>query len=509
MDKSLESGRPIRCEEPPMSDQAILQGHATGTDDPDVPKGHWVESVAALGLIFLVIFALTLVALRLTASTRSAVPPVPADLPNPIAGQPEIPDPKPEVVVTDSAAPAAATDELAPVLPNDRPRLASFQAEWRIIEPYLKSIPEVGLGDREIVPPADTRAPATESDRIGALADRADFAGLPFQMDERRLTGSAEANNLASYSRALRREGVADSSVVRHLFAFDLVERREWLHPDAIPALVQLFGAEDETGRLALVRILSRIQSAASKGLARRALFDLSSRVRQEAITALRTRPIEEYGDILRAGLRYPWAPAARHAAAALAELDEINSIEFLVAELDSPDPNQPVRQEDGSWEVPELVRINHFRNCLVCHAPSVRGSGLVRGPVPSINQHLPRQNGYGLVPSPTGWFARADVVYLRQDFSVTQPVTDSSTFWPRLQRFDYLVRRKSISEDEACAWFVEHPIDESPHRQAVRGTLRQLTGVDAGTSAVEWKRVLDGLNVIRTDRVSADTTRH
>ena len=44
------------------------------------------------------------------------------------------------------------------------------------------------------------------------------------------------------------------------------------------------------------------------------------------------------------------------------------------------------------------------------------------------------------------GIFVRADVTYLRQDFSVMQSVENPGK-WPALQRFDFLVRiRPAIS---------------------------------------------------------------
>ena len=44
----------------------------------------------------------------------------------------------------------------------------------------------------------------------------------------------------------------------------------------------------------------------------------------------------------------------------------------------------------------------------------------------------------------------RADVIYLKQDFSVLQPVANAKP-WPRMQRFDYLVRKRELNAEEAA----------------------------------------------------------
>ena len=45
---------------------------------------------------------------------------------------------------------------------------------------------------------------------------------------------------------------------------------------------------------------------------------------------------------------------------------------------LDDPDPRAPVVWEENKkrvQEVRELVRVNHHRNCLLCHAPANTGN--------------------------------------------------------------------------------------------------------------------------------------
>jgi hypothetical protein len=88
---------------------------------------------------------------------------------------------------------------------------------------------------------------------------------------------------------------------------------------------------------------------------------------------------------------------------------------------------------------------------------------------------------------SGVGNFVRADVVYLRQDFSVLQPVENHGK-WPRLQR--YLVRQREVSAEEAECLAADLP-DPSPHREAVLFALRALTGRDAGSSSAAWRQLI------------------
>jgi hypothetical protein len=97
-------------------------------------------------------------------------------------------------------------------------------------------------------------------------------------------------------------------------------------------------------------------------------------------------------------------------------------------------------------FQVRELVRINHHRNCLLCHAPAEDEGSPVRGVVSTPG--LPLPDGMSLAyrgKGDEGTFVRADVTYLRQDFSVLLPVEDHKDFdWPQMQRFDFLVRART-----------------------------------------------------------------
>ena len=88
------------------------------------------------------------------------------------------------------------------------------------------------------------------------------------------------------------------------------------------------------------------------------------------------------------------------------------------------PEPGTPgIKEIDGKkvFQVRELVRINHHRNCLLCHAPgntanvpdkAIKAGILVPG------DPFPSHSGYQDRPSHPDLVVRIDVTYLRQDFS-------------------------------------------------------------------------------------------
>jgi hypothetical protein len=138
---------------------------------------------------------------------------------------------------------------------------------------------------------------------------------------------------------------------------------------------------------------------------------------------------------------------------------------------------------------VHEVVKVNHLRNCLLCHAPSVSTSDAIRGMVPEKGQPLPEV----YYESRRGTFVRADVVYLKQDFSLIQPVAKPEP-WPAFQRYDYLVRTRELTGEEAKALpAIKDPDDPPsyPQRFAVVWALRELTGLDAGERSDAWRSLM------------------
>jgi len=260
-----------------------------------------------------------------------------------------------------------------------------------------------------------------------------------------------------------------------HTYANALENDPKWLKPEMVPALTQILMAEDAAWRMTLVRMLKQIDGPeASRALADRALFDLNAGVRASAVATLKHRPREEYTDRFLSAFRHPWTPASEHAAYALATLDRSDLEPQLRELLDQPDPMAPVTKRVGIRDVtvaPQLVRVNHLRNCTYCHPVSSSESDLVRGAAPDWDAPLP-QRYYG--QSSEQIFVRADMVYLRQDFSVSMPVGDTETRndWPREQRFDFFVCDRTVSAEEAKAYVAPATY---PQREAVKTVLARF----------------------------------
>src|SRR5262249_25248745 len=96
--------------------------------------------------------------------------------------------------------------------------------------------------------------------------------------------------------------------------------------------------------------------------------------------------------------------------------------------------------------------------------------------------------------PSVPDILVRIDVTYLRQDFSMKIKVEGADP-WPEMQRYDFLVRTREVSKEEAAAYDKllqpTLPGTLSPYRQAAFSALRDLTGRDAQPTAAAWRKVL------------------
>lgn len=265
----------------------------------------------------------------------------------------------------------------------------------------------------------------------------------------------------------------------------------------ALATLLQMLQVEDATTRLVLVREMGKAKSAVSAAvLAGRALTDPSREVRQAAVAALKKRSAAQYQAILMQGFTYPWAPVADHAAEALVALNDKGAVPVLVALLDQPDPTLPlvVNKRTGKRVVRELVRLNHMRNCFLCHVPSAdTKDGLIRGAVPTPGKPLPA----AYYAATSGDFVRADTTFLRQDFSIVLTVEDAKP-WPAEQRYDYVVRQRILPPEKGTD--VKKPdagepavkgITTYPQREAALYALRRLTGKDGGDSSKKWRELL------------------
>ena len=349
----------------------------------------------------------------------------------------------------------------------------------------------------------------------GESVSKPGAASLPWVTGADATKGQDEANSLHALSAALRaglmnssKLGRTDPTALRRLVNSDTkkgVRQEDLQKPEAIPALVQLLQAEDKATREFLVEVLAGIKGkSASAVLAQRALFDLSPDVREQAVAGLADRPEQEYRDILMAGFRYPWPAVADHAAEAVVALDRREYVGRLVSLLKEPDPRTPFADAKGRLVTRELVRLNHLSNCLMCHPPSYSDRDLVRGLIPSPGKPPPPL----YYTSSRGSFARADVTYLRQDFSVLQPVPNPLQ-WPGQQRYDYLVRVRPASKDDTLR--ASRPRtdvtpgasptteaksgddkDQHPEKAALLFALRKLTGKDLGNTHAAWAAVLN-----------------
>jgi mono/diheme cytochrome c family protein len=277
--------------------------------------------------------------------------------------------------------------------------------------------------------------------------------------------------------------------------------RQEHVLVARVAALMQVLAPEPPALRLGLVKYLAAVSHAeATRALARLAVFSEEDDVRLAAVEAIKVRRERDYTDVLLGSLRYPWPAVAKRGADALARLERTDLVPQLVELLDQPDPRAPVAREAGGrrvHEARELVRVNHHRNCLLCHAPG-NSAGVspetLTAAVPVPSEPLPATPDGYQVSSPD-LSVRIDVTYLRPDFSALQPVTDAHP-WPEMQRYDFLVRTRALTEDEAAALRETlasgDPGRPSPYHRAALAALRELTGRDAAPTAEAWRRLLN-----------------
>jgi hypothetical protein len=373
--------------------------------------------------------------------------------------------------------------------------------DMRCEEDLRKELVAVPVFDKNQLPRTSLRLlAAAHQEKTHSGEAKPDFAGLPIRMGAHCQSGKEPAENLQVLSTKLHAvlsaaifPNTSDPRPNVEVLRKSLLEdsgsgKPEWLRAEAIPALVQILIAENKPVRLLLVELLAQIPSReAGVALAQRAMFDLSPEVRGAAVRALKDRPREQFRATLLDGFRFPWQAANEHAAEALAALDAKETVPDLVKLLDQPAPTAATPLgSDKKLHVREMVRINHLSSCTFCHPRSLVATDLVRGQVPDPNQRV--SPGAYQSERPLS-FVRADITYLRQDFSVVQPVANPGP-WPAFQRFDYVVRTRPATLDEEI---FARPADPSANRQrqAILFALRELTGADAGTTVTSWRRIV------------------
>ena len=352
------------------------------------------------------------------------------------------------------------------------------------------------------------------------IKERPDLAGLPFMMGRACLLNSDESAALFRNSLRMRttldfvegfnrqRSYGADAGDALDQFLSTAKGRPLkscWESAEGVPAMHQIVSAEGKDLRLAMVKYLKAMNNArATEALASRAIFDFDADVRQAAIEGLKSRRKQEYRAELVKGLRYPWAQVVRNAVHVVTDLELTDMVPDLVGMLHEPSPDLPYVQDKAGKKrhmVREVVRINHHRNCMLCHDP-VHESGAPAdlpaftqetpaGPVPSADQPFPagpgtvyysRQNGIVLV--------RADVTYLRQDFSLRQEVENSGS-WPKMQRFDFFVRTRELADWELG--HRPHVPSVSEHQSALISGIQALTGEQNPPQLVAWRALFGG----------------
>jgi hypothetical protein len=277
-------------------------------------------------------------------------------------------------------------------------------------------------------------------------------------------------------------------------------EQTERIAVARIAALTQILAVEPAEIRLGLVKYLAGVSHTEStRALARMAVYSTEDVIREAAITALRVRREKDYTDILVKALRYPWPAVAKRAASAVAKLERKDLVPELIDVLEAGDPRMPTTKNMGEVRVAvvrEMVKVNHHRNCLMCHAPLGSGTpnpGAIQAEVAVQGQALP-SSGEGYRQSTPELMIRLDVTYLRQDFSAALPVKDAHP-WPEAQRFDFFVRERQLTDEEAASYREQlAPKEEgvlSPYHQAAVTALRELTGKDTAPTAAAWRKLL------------------
>jgi hypothetical protein len=278
------------------------------------------------------------------------------------------------------------------------------------------------------------------------------------------------------------------------------------IHPNArVASLMQVLGPESAHDRYGLAKYLAgETHASSTKALAKLAIFSEETEIRAEAVKALKSRPGADYADVLVNGLSYPWPAVAQRSSEAIAQLGRTDLMPQLIDVLAQPDPRAPrVRETAGKKQtlVREVVRLNHLHNCLLCHAPAGTGAGMT----PLEKEHFAKLTAQ--VPNPdeslTAYYrpsdpdilVRLDVAYLRQDFSMVLSVPGADP-WPQMQRFDYLVRTREVTEQEAVMVnkLLQPAAPEvlSPFHLAAHSALRELTGLDLQPTVAAWTAALE-----------------
>jgi len=336
-----------------------------------------------------------------------------------------------------------------------------------------------------------------------AARGRADLAGLPFRIGSEAMLSVDQAKALNDLSRELRTliqscikagETRPDpdqlyASLQKEKGPAGMFGKKQWATSDAVPCIQQMLQPEGRDLRRMSVELLRGLDTPASTdGLVLWAVFDVEAENRAAAVDALKARDVAQVSRALLRLIRYPWPRAAEHAAETLVALEYRDAAPDLAALLVLPDPDLPFDATPGGQPgrfQREMVRVNHARNCAMCHSPSLTAADLVRAGVPNPNRELPPPTTPAYYNQGER-FVHASSTFLKQDFSLVQPVPDRG-LWPEMQRFDYMVSVKSVLKGDLLAR------TDSPYRNAILFALRELTGKDLGPTPEAWASIRVG----------------
>ena len=134
---------------------------------------------------------------------------------------------------------------------------------------------------------------------------------------------------------------------------------------------------------------------------------------------------------------------------------------------------DRPKKIDDENFIQREMVAVNHLKNCLLCHSDSQYISDPGRAVIPIWGERLAPVYYGGTTGS--AQMVRADVTYLRQDFSVIHKVKDAAP-WPEHQRFDYLVRNKLLDAAQARKAAKQIGSQPNEYKASIVKALRILT---------------------------------
>ncbi len=342
------------------------------------------------------------------------------------------------------------------------------------------------------------------------LAERSDLQGLPLVMGDACKSDASETSDLkqvsfsvgqtiGAFNGSLGSRDAAQNDAFRNLTIKEMVAycMKDQAHNPSsqkLKTIDQILQIDHARLRLEMIGALGKSGSeAAVKLLVNKAKFDLEPKVRIAATDALSDVDPKEIRGLLLEGLQYPWHVVAEHSAEALVRLDDQDAVPQLIEMLDLPHPHYPF-ENNGTVVQQELVGINHMRNCLLCHAPSMSSFDSVRGLIPHASRPLPRHyyDTAGMAAD-VPYAVRADVTYLEQDFSVLQSVKNPGP-WPSEQRIDYVVQKKKLTPLEAEK--VARQVSAKPNRNwnAIVFALRELTGeTPEDNSSGNWRMLTEG----------------